>query len=366
MKSKSDKIALVISSLKPGGMERVMVELAEYFGAIENLEVSLIVFTKGNIFYRIPESIRVYTPEFEIASTNRLAALLKTFFFLRKTLKKIKPNALLSFGGKYNSFVLLASAYLGINRFISDRSRPGISYGKFLDIINPYLYKKSSGIITQTALAQEVALLTTSHTNIKTIPNPVRIPDISQTQREKIILNVGRFVQTKRQIDLVHIFSNILIGHEDWQLVFIGDGPELENVKNEVTYLGIKESVTFVGNVSHVDEYYKRSSIFAFTSISEGFPNALLEGLAYGLACISFDCSAGPADLIANNDNGLLVNEGDIREFEEKLRELINNTEKRLNLQMKGHSSAKKYSIEIIGRSFLNFMLEIDSNENNY
>ena len=60
-----------------------------------------------------------------------------------------------------------------------------------------------------------------------------------------------------------------------------------------------------LGAVDDVDKWLARASIFAFSSISEGFPNALIEAMAAGLPCVSFDCDAGPRDIIKNKINGI-------------------------------------------------------------
>ena len=46
---------------------------------------------------------------------------------------------------------------------------------------------------------------------------------------------------------------------------------------------------------------------FAFSSISEGFPNALLEAMSFGCVCISTNCPTGPNIIIDDNINGFLV-----------------------------------------------------------
>jgi GalNAc-alpha-(1->4)-GalNAc-alpha-(1->3)-diNAcBac-PP-undecaprenol alpha-1,4-N-acetyl-D-galactosaminyltransferase len=130
----TQSVILVISSLTAGGAEKVMAELANH--ASLSHKVSLIVLSKKERFYRVNSSVTVFQPDFIIDHIPRVFFKWRNFWWLRKTLKGLKAQPVLSFSGKYNAFVLLASIGLGKKVFISDRSRPGISYGKFLDFIN--------------------------------------------------------------------------------------------------------------------------------------------------------------------------------------------------------------------------------------
>ena len=86
---------------------------------------------------------------------------------------------------------------------------------------------------------------------------------------------------------------------------------------------------------------------------SEGFPNALGEAMSHSLACISFDCEAGPSDLIDNGVNGFLVKEHDHNDYMDKLKILINNESIRVDFGRKATSKVSIYSVEKVGRQYL-------------
>lgn len=129
----------------------------------------------------------------------------------------------------------------------------------------------------------------------------------------------------------------------------------MDKVKKAASDLGVEDRVLFWGEVSHIEEYYQRSDIFAFTSISEGFPNALGEAMAAGMACISFDCEAGPSDLIVDGENGFLIPENDHERYISKLKLLINNESIRKKLGKKAKLKASEFSFEKIGHQYFNF-----------
>ncbi|MDZ7634136.1 MAG: glycosyltransferase [Bacteroidales bacterium] len=88
-----------------------------------------------------------------------------------------------------------------------------------------------------------------------------------------------------------------------------------------------KTQLYWKGYQSDTDNYYRRSRIFAFMSSSEGFPNVLGEALSAGLPVVSYDCLAGPSDLISDGDNGFLIPLFDRELFKEKLTLLMANDE---------------------------------------
>jgi len=79
---------------------------------------------KRNVFYEIPSNLIIHMPSFEFNNKKRTLSIIKTLWFLRKKLKSIKPNAVLSFGEFWNNFVLLACLGMKLPIFVSDRSQP--------------------------------------------------------------------------------------------------------------------------------------------------------------------------------------------------------------------------------------------------
>jgi GalNAc-alpha-(1->4)-GalNAc-alpha-(1->3)-diNAcBac-PP-undecaprenol alpha-1,4-N-acetyl-D-galactosaminyltransferase len=347
------RIVLILPSFVSGGLEKVITELAWYFSRQKDIQVFVISLMKGEVFFPLPNNIKLYSPAFEMIGLTKPIYLMRLMFWLRGKAKKIAPNVVLSFGGKYNSFVLLSLYGLSFRVYISERSRPSISYGRFLDFLNPRVYKKATGIIAQTEKAKEVMVERTGHSNIKVIGNPLRMKNGVNGDKEKIILNVGRFVSTKKQGLLVQYFAQI--NQEGWKVYFVGDGPTMPEVKNLVAQLGMEDKIHFCNEVNNVADYYNSCSIFAFTSVSEGFPNVLGEAMLAGQACISFDCEAGPADLIEDGVNGFLIQEEDHEAYIEKLRLLMNDLSLRQRFGKNAKESMRKFDFDQIGKQFLDF-----------
>jgi GalNAc-alpha-(1->4)-GalNAc-alpha-(1->3)-diNAcBac-PP-undecaprenol alpha-1,4-N-acetyl-D-galactosaminyltransferase len=352
------KLCLIVPDLDKGGMERVMSELATYFSFKTDTQVSIILFTnQSKIFYRIPNNVSVHKPGFAFNNKIRILSTVRTLFFFRKTIRKIGPDAILSFGETYNSFVLLSSFLLNVKVFVSDRSRPDKRWGFFHENLRRILYPLASGIISQTNYSRDFLLKETGHKNIKVIPNPIRVIEKKSLERGNIILNVGRLIKSKRIDLLLNIFSNC--ENNDWVLWLVGEseGEEKEALIKLSGELNIINKIKFWGKQDDMDKFYRAAKIFAFSSESEGLPNVLLEAMAAGLACISFDCVAGPRDLIIDGQNGYLVKMYDCEEYISKLNSLIKNSELREKFSNNAQKKTAEYNINIIGEKFYNFLL---------
>ena len=345
------RVCLVCPSLKAGGMERVMSDFANYLSQDSMCDVHLILFSDADRFFQV--SREVSTHILDSRGTSQALNFVKRYRDLRSTLRRLQPKAVLSFGSVYNSFVLLAALGLKLRVYVSDRSNPyrntEFSFrrdpikrhdGPVQFILRKWLYRKAAGILVQTEAARAIERSFSNHPNILLFPNPVRpITHREELRRQKIVLNVGRFIDTKNQFELIEIFAKVRFG--DWQLVFLGDGPNATIAQQKAKDLGMEGSVAFPGNVVDVERYISSSEIFAFTSLSEGFPNALLEAMSGGLACVSYDCVAGPNELIDDGKNGYLIPLGRRDIFSERLLRLMEDPHFRRSMQAKAQSSVK-------------------------
>ncbi len=348
------KIILVIPTISPGGAERVISELANDWSYKEH-EIVLVLLAKAVKEYPLHEKIKIIELGFE--NSNKLKRIfheLKIFFALRNILRTESPDFILSFMPKYNVFTLLASSFLNLNVYVSDRMNPRSKLPLLISLLRKLTYRYAKGIIAQTSLGKEIIEKETGNKNIKVIQNPLKCinlyPDI---KREKIILNIGRLDPDKGQKYLLEIFAKADV--QDWKLVILGAGYLLDSLQMKAKELGIEDQVLFQGNVSNVDEWLARSSIFAFTSLSEGFPNALAEAMAAGLPCISFDCDTGPRDLIIDGKNGYLVPIYNVEYFIKRLERLINDEMLRKQLSKESIKLTDKLNKDKISDEFLKF-----------
>jgi len=297
------RICLLIDALKIGGKERVMSELATYFSSKPDIEVHLTIYgSSRTICYPLPDSVIIHIPKFEFDSSRRLIYAIQSLRFLRRKIKLLKPDSVLSFGEIWNSFVLLALYGLKTPVYISDRCQPDRKYKKIHIFLRKWLYPKASGIIAQTEIAREIYKNQFRNTNIKVIGNPIRriYTDATVSKRENIVLSVGRLITTKNHQTLIELFNNI--NKPGWKLCIIGGDAQkqqlFEGLSELIKSLNAEDSIFLLGEQNDVDKFYLKSKIYASMSSSEGFPNVIGEALTSGLPVIAFDCIAGPSGTI--------------------------------------------------------------------
>lgn len=356
-----EKIAFLIPSMSSGGMERVMGEIVTYFSKISGYECHLVIYGKSTQdFYKVPSNVIIHRPEFKFDDNKRTWNTIKTARFIRQTIKKLKPYRILSFGEYWNNFVLLSLLGLNMPIYVSDRNSPEESLGAIHNILRELLYPRAAGVIAQTKKAEEIFRLKFKSKTSQVIGNPIReIDSQNEIEKENIIITVGRLIETKNFNRLIDIFSKL--DNRQWKLIIVGgDSNKQTNsikLQAQIDNLDLGENVILAGTQKNVEDYLLRAKIFAFTSNSEGFPNVIGEAMSAGLPVVSYDCVAGPSDMIEDGKTGFLIPlfEDDI--FMEKLRFLMNNDELRNEMGIRAKESIQRYSVENIGKQFYKFII---------
>lgn len=354
------KICLAIPSLGVGGMERVMSEIAMDFSKRENVELHLLMFgRKREIFYPIPPNISIHKPSFEYTPKHRTYFTLRTISYIRKELKRIHPDCVLSFGNYWNNLVLLSTLCTGTRVFVSDRSTPDEDMGWFQNWLRVKLYPRAAGVIAQTEKAKEVYQNMYRNDNMAVIGNPIRDVMVNtEIKREKMVLSVGRLINTKHFDRLIKVFYEI--DAKDWKLCIVGgDALKLHNsekYESLVKELNLENRVILAGSQKNVDGYFSRASIFAFPSSSEGFPNAVGEAMAAGLPVISYDCVAGPSEMIENGNNGFLIPVFDDEAMKEKLIYLMKHENERNRMGKYAKESIRNFDKGVVCQKFYDFI----------
>lgn len=143
---------------------------------------------------------------------------------------------------------------------------------------------------------------------------------------EKVIGTVGRLVPIKDHRMLLEGARIILEREPLTRFVIVGDGPDMDSLKNLACDLGITSRVCFPGFRDDAADFLGLFDIFCMTSLHEGIPMALLEAMSLGLPIVATQVG-GMKEVIHDNESGLLVSSRNARSFADAcLRVLRNET----------------------------------------
>lgn len=319
--------------------------------------VTVVCLSDEPPFYRLDPNVKLLPVSPHARMSGRLSEKLLVMLQLRRVVREVSPSLICIFGESISAATLIATVFVRAKKFVFDRASP-LAVGSWRrKWLSPVAYQFADGVIVQTERARVVAHRRYFGRAVHVLPNPVRRPDYipAMGQRDRVVVSVGYLGGKKNQEFLIRCFLTLSEASE-WRLVLVGDGPERQRLEALSAELGGQERVLFLGQSAAVEKHLLWAQVFAFASLSEGFPNALAEALACGCACIAFDCIAGPGELITHDENGLLVNVRNEAEYAIQLRRILMDEALRVRLSTNAVQSMKSFAMENIREQFSNIV----------
>lgn len=354
------KIAFYINGLGNGGAERVTVNLARHF-VQKGYEVLLVTSRVRADEYEQPKGTRrIISETIEPGSMNPVSYFYKRFKNIRAIWKTEKPDALVCFIGKCNVIGLLTSWGLKFPVYVAVRNEPTKEYdSRVMRFLSKTLFARAKNIIVQTEDAKHYF---PKYLQRKTVvlPNSLDerflLPRFDGVRKNEIV-SVGRLVECKNQSMLIEAFHAVADEYPELQLKIYGNGTHNEDTREElekqVAALHLESRVHFMGHCNDMPQQLYQSRIFVLTSDYEGMPNALLESMALGLACISTDCPCGgPKTVIQDGENGLLIPVRDEKALEVALRRILSDADFEKKLGENAHKIGEKLAPERVNESW--------------
>ena len=345
------RIALICVSLRGGGTERIVSRIANHLS--EWHEVVVITLAPREPFFLLHPGVLVMQAAPNTADAIKPVRLLRQVGHLYAALRKSRTDLCMVFGEDIAAPANLLARLSGVRRIWNFfRGRPERSINGLKGRLTRLFCRFSNRIFVQT-MAGKAALSDSYPAGKLTVwSNPIEIPDavIPPEDREPLIVNIGSIGRLKNQEALVRVFADLEGEAERWKLLFVGDGPDRPALEASSRTSTAAPRIRFAGEQKDVADQLDRAAIFAFTSLSEGFPNALAEALAAGCACISYDCPTGPAELIEHGVNGFLVEMGDEARFSELLQQMIERDDLRAQFSKNARTSMQRFQAERVLR----------------
>ncbi|MCR5595879.1 MAG: glycosyltransferase [Lachnospiraceae bacterium] len=305
------KLLLIVPTLHQGGQERVVVRSARLLA--DKYDITIAIFDDSDIGYD--------TEGLDIVNLNVPSARFKLFKLIniiRRTVKlkalkkKINPDISYSQGGTAGIINCLTSSYGGAI-WVGIRSFYDVNYVHINKI-----YKRYADLIVCCAKDIEYEMQARYNvTKTATLYNPYDCdrlledskkgePDLplpttdAAGKKIRYIMALGRNDDLKCYWHMIKTFKLIQLVIPEARLVIIGGG-DFDPYKRMIKGLGLEDDVIFTGAQSNPFVYLKHGEILWLTSRIEGFPNALVEGMAVGLVPVAVNCPSGPAEILIEN-----------------------------------------------------------------
>ena len=392
------KLIFVITQPVVGGAQKYVFDLAKNFSKNYHVSVAIGEPKNGDLFQKLEsekiESIFLRHLKREIILTQDFRA----FFELVRLFKKEKPDIIHLNSSKAGLLGSLAGFFAGIGR----RHKPKIiftahgwifkedmsKWKKWIMVTLEWLFAKFKDRIIcvskddfreamkhYIAPPRKLSVVYNSIDKIKFLSKKEARAEISKMIGHEIgedtiaLVNLGRLYATKGLNYLMEAVSNLGAKHLSKKIVLVifGDGPERENIKNQISSLRasfaevatkaeqgfggqanlkIEDTVFLVGDVPDAAKYLPAFDALVLSSTKEGFPYAILEAGLAGIPVISTNVG-GVGEIIKDGENGILIEPKNPQAISDAIKNIIGDDEKSKKLSAKLKKSvAEDFSFE--------------------
>ncbi|MCL1947130.1 MAG: glycosyltransferase family 4 protein [Chitinivibrionia bacterium] len=212
----------------------------------------------------------------------------------------------------------------------------------YASLVRRFVYTKLNAVVL---LTQKDAENYNFCKNATVIPNTFfsHTKSFSDLQNN-VVMSAGRFHKVKGFDLLIESVSLIKDKCADWKFKIFGDGDEKENLVKMVVQKNLENIIEIMPATKNIEKEYCKSSIYVLSSRHEPFGLVLLEAKSCGLPIVSFDCPNGPAEIIRDGIDGILVKNGDVEALSQAILKLIENPRLRRQYGQEAIKDVERFS----------------------
>lgn len=343
--NKKTKILFYMYYLNGGGAERTIINIINNLDR-EKFEVLLVLGSSGEHHY-----LETISTDVKITYL-KCSRIRNSILGLRKVIISENPDILFS-TLNLNNISLLISKMMTfkkiptIIREANNRTESG-EVTSLNKIITRLLYNTQAAKVIALSEGVKTDLVNNfkiKENKIKVIYNPVDVDKIKKLSIEEItdfnkpetdtIISVGRLEKQKDYFTLINAF-NKLLETRDANLFILGKGSLEQKLKKYCIEKNIQDKVKFLGFKQNPYKYIAKADLFVLSSKWEGFGHVIVEAMTCGTPVIATNCKSGPAEIIGNNEYGLLVPVEDSQTMSEKMKLVLESKVTSENYRNKG------------------------------
>ncbi|WP_017558469.1 glycosyltransferase [Nocardiopsis baichengensis] len=186
---------------------------------------------------------------------------------------------------------------------------------------------------------------------VQAVPNCVPAPALrSEGAGPPSVVAAGRVTGMKGFDLLLEAFARVAPDHPDWTVRVFGRGRGLEARRRQVHALGLEDRAFMMGAHPRMDEVWPMASLCAVPSRDEPFGMILVEAMRTGVPVLSSDCPHGPAEIVRQGEDGLLVANEDPDALARGLDRLMGDDGLRARMGAAALRNSERYSPEAVAR----------------
>ena len=359
----------ICETYNPGGMERVLLNKVRYLVEQHGYDITVVTTDQNGRapFYPFPEKVKMVDLGINYSEDNTKGVFTRILNYLRKRRVHRQRLTELLMREKADVVVSLYPSESSFIPYIKDGSKKVLElhFNKFfrlqynrtglLGLIDRWRTMQDERIVRRfdrfVVLTEEDKGYWGDMPNIQVIPNAAlfmadRYADMSR----KRVIAVGRLDYQKgfdRLIDAWQIVCSTGL-FQEWRLDIFGQGEWKDMLKARIKEYGLQNSLHLNEPTKEIAKEYADSSMLVMSSNYEGFPMVMIEAMACGLPVVTFDFKCGPRDIIKDEENGLIVPDGDIQALADAMMRLMANESLRQTMSVEARKVTETYSEEVV------------------
>ena len=360
-------VAFMVGSLRMGGAERMMINTANELS--KHARVSFLSLTGGTALKdELNDNVRLYS----FKKKNSLSSIPALLEFIRNE----KPAVLISTQIHVNLIAVMLKVFFGVKTKIvlREATSPGSHFimhrgarWKLVNIAMKWLYPKSDSVVA-ICDAVKINLIESGYTSaskVVVIYNPVinekfRIAEAEVIEHPffnsnvPVYISVARLAPAKNFPLLIEAFS-LVLKKRDARLIIIGEGGERKKLEKLIGEFDLQEKIFLTGEIVNPYPWMRKANTYVLSSLYEGLPNALIEGMACGLQLVSVDCPGGSKEILEDGKCGRLVKINDPQLLADAMIESLDRPVDKKILEV----SAGRFEAEVIGHKYFSLVTQL-------
>ena len=311
------KLMLISPMLHQGGFERVCITTARLMEPY--FDVTIVIFNSANIAYDV-EGLHIIDIQMGVkkGTLQKLWNIVRRSAKVRQLKKQMKPDIAYSFGPTANMVNAFSKTgkekvWLGLRNYTDVEERLKIKLFTRRADLMVCCSQSIEKVLEEQFHFHKTATLYNLY-DVKAIREKAmqQEPELPWGEKDEEGRKIRCMVSMGRDDDMKgfwHMLKVFFLVHEKMpqvRLILMGAG-SFDYYRKLAEDLNITNAIHFAGMQREPYQYLKKGEIYLLTSLNEGFPNALVEGMSLGLAAVSTNCMTGPAEILLEDGNDSLL-----------------------------------------------------------